>query len=261
MISKLQISLNHPKAGTAIVWIAFFAIVLSAWAALFFMTMTSPLSGVPRDLWRALCGGAIDTGLGALFAMWLIMAAAMMMPTFVPTLRVLLDLKHAGAARPTEALALVIGYGAIWVGGSLIGAVAQRFLAGLGLLAPDGSSLSLGLTAALLLGAAIYQFTPAKAACLARCRMPLTYFMERWAPGLHQSLRMGLHLGVYCLGCCWAMMALAFVGGTMNLIWMGVATLFMVLEKLPEIGRPLTRPAGALLLAASGLVMAMALTS
>jgi hypothetical protein len=67
MISKLQISLNHPKAGTAIVWIAFFAIVLSAWAALFFMTMTSPLFGAPRDLRRALCGGAIDTGLGAPF--------------------------------------------------------------------------------------------------------------------------------------------------------------------------------------------------
>ncbi len=91
--------------------------------------------------------------------------------------------------------------------------------------------------------------------------MPLTYFMERWAPGLRQSLWMGLHLGVYCLGCCWALMALAFVGGTMNLIWMGAATLFMVLEKLPEIGKPLTRPAGALLLGSSGLVMAMALTS
>ncbi len=142
MISKLQISLNHPKAGTAIVWIAFFVIVLSAWAALFFMTMTSPLSGVPRDLWRALCGGAINTGLGALFAMWLIMAAAMMMPTFVPTLRVFLELGHAGAARPTEALALVIGYGAIWVGGSLIGAIAQRFLAGLKLGAERARSSS-----------------------------------------------------------------------------------------------------------------------
>ena len=129
--------------------------------------------------------------IGALFAMWLIMAAAMMMPTFVPTLRVFLDLGHAGAARPTDALALVIGYVAIWVGGSLNGAVAQRFLAGLGLLAPDGSSLSLWLTATLLLGAGLYQFTPAKAACLAKCRMPLTYFMERWAPGLRQSLWMG----------------------------------------------------------------------
>lgn len=261
MTSRLMIGTIDPRDRRAIVWISFFAVILFAWAILFAMTMTSPLAGVPRGLWSALCGGAIDTGLGALFAMWLIMAVAMMMPTFVPTLRVFLDLGHAGAARPTEALALVIGYGAIWVGGSLIGAVAQRFLAGLGLLAPDGSSLSLWLTAALLLGAGLYQFTSAKAACLAKCRMPLTYFMERWAPGLRQSLWMGLHLGVYCLGCCWALMALAFVGGTMNLIWMGAATLFMVLEKLPNIGKPLSWPAGALLLGSSGLVMVMALTS
>jgi predicted metal-binding membrane protein len=189
------------------------------------------------------------------------MSAAMMMPTFVPTLRVFLDLGHAGAARPVEALALLLGYVAIWVAGSLLGAVAQRFLAGLNLVAADGSSLSLWLTAALLLGAGLYQFTSAKAACLAKCRMPLTYFLENWSPGLRRSLRMGLHLGAYCLGCCWALMALAFVGGTMNLIWMGAATLFMVLEKLPEIGKPLTLPAGVLLLASSGLVTVMALTS
>jgi predicted metal-binding membrane protein len=81
--------------------------------------------------------------------------------------------------------------------------------------------------------------------------MPLTFFMERWAPGPARAFRMGSQLGLACLGCCWALMALAFVGGTMNLVWMGAATLFMALEKLPDIGRPLTHPMGAILILAA----------
>ena len=77
--------------------------------------------------------------------------------------------------------------------------------------------------------------------------------MERWQPGAASAFGMGLHLGVFCLGCCWALMALGFVGGTMNLIWMGLATVFMALEKLPDIGRYLTRPAGHALLLAGGV--------
>jgi predicted metal-binding membrane protein len=80
--------------------------------------------------------------------------------------------------------------------------------------------------------------------------MPMTFFMERWAPGAARAFRMGVELGALCLGCCWALMALAFVGGTMSLLWMGAATLFMVLEKLPDLGRSLTRPAGVVLIAA-----------
>lgn len=147
---------------------------------------------------------------------------------------------------------LVGGYAVVWLGFAAAAAAAQHALAGLGLLAPDGKSLSLWLTAALLLAAGLYQFSVLKSACLAKCRMPITYFLERWAPGPGRAFRMGGELGLACLGCCWALMALAFVGGTMNLLWMGAATLFMALEKLPDIGRPLTRPMGAALILAAG---------
>lgn len=242
-------------------WLGFFALILAAWAGLFAMVITSPLTGVPAGLWQALCLGAASAGLGGLFAMWLLMAAAMMLPTFVPALRTYLNLGAAGAARPVDAAALVAGYAAVWAGAALAGALAQQALARAGVLAPDGSSLSLWFTAALLLAAGLYQFSLFKAACLAKCRMPLTFFMERWAPGPARALVMGAELGALCLGCCWALMALAFVGGTMNLLWMGAATLFMTLEKLPDIGRHLTRPAGFILISASGAAALLALTS
>jgi predicted metal-binding membrane protein len=241
-------------------WLGFFALILAAWAGLFAMVITSPLTGVPAGMWQALCLGAASAGIGGLFAMWSLMAAAMMLPTFVPALRTFLNLGAAGASRPVDAAALVAGYVAVWAGVALAGALAQRALAQAGLLAPDGSSLSLWLTSALLMAAGLYQFSLFKAACLAKCRMPLTFFMQRWAPGPARALVMGMELGALCLGCCWALMALAFVGGTMNLLWMGAATLFMTLEKLPDIGRYLTRPAGFILISASGAAALVAIT-
>ena len=93
--------------------------------------------------------------------------------------------------------------------------------------------------------AGAYQFSPLKAACLAKCRAPLGFFMQHWDEG---AWRNGLRLGLVCLGCCWALMALAFVGGVMNLAFMGLATAIMVIEKLPDLGRWLTRPLGGLLM-------------
>ncbi len=232
-------------------WLGFFALILAAWAALFAMVLTSELAGIPASLWEALCIGAEAASLPALYAMWALMSAAMMLPTFVPALRTFVNLGATGATKPNEALALVAGYAAVWGAGAALGALAQRGLANLGLVAPDGASLSRWLTVGLLLAAGLYQFTQIKAACLAKCRMPLTFFMERWAPGAPRAFKMGVELGVLCFGCCWALMALAFVGGTMSLLWMGAATLFMVLEKLPDIGRLLTRPMGYALIAAA----------
>jgi predicted metal-binding membrane protein len=236
-------------------------VILAAWAGLFAMVITSPMAGVPAGLWDALCLGAASADPGSLVAMWLLMSAAMMLPTFVPALQTFLNLKAAGASRPIDAVALLAGYALVWTLGAVIGAFGQLALASTGLVAPDGSSLSLWLSFTLLLVAGAYQFTHLKSACLAKCRMPLTFFMERWVPGSARAFRMGLELGLLCFGCCWALMALAFVGGTMNLIWMGAATLFMVMEKLPDIGRHLTRPAGYLLVLAAGATALAALMS
>jgi predicted metal-binding membrane protein len=248
-----------PLNRDAGLWLAFYGGIIAAWVALFMMVRASPAAGfgaVPEGFWASLCLAAEAASFPALAAMWGLMAAAMMMPTFAPALATFRDLAATGATDDRAAGALVGGYLAVWGGAALLGAAAQRGLSEAGLIAPDGSSLSGWLTALLLVVAGAYQFSALKAACLARCRMPLAFFLERWRPGAPAAARMGVELGLLCLGCCWALMALAFVGGTMNLMWMGAATLFMALEKLPEIGRPLTAPAGIALIAA-GLAAAL----
>lgn len=244
-----------------LLWLGFFALILVSWMLLFFLAMGGPGDDFPAAIWEALCGAPLTAGFPTLLGMWALMSAAMMLPTFVPALRTFLHLGATGATRAVDGAALVAGYVLIWTAGAVIGASGQMVLAKAGLLAPDGSSLSTWLSSALLLTAGLYQLTHLKAACLAKCRMPLTFFMERWAPGTPRAFRMGVELGVLCFGCCWALMALAFVGGTMNLIWMGAATLFMIMEKLPDIGRVLTRPAGWLLLLAAGAQALAALFS
>lgn len=237
-----------------LLWPAFFGVVLLAWAALWAMgQQVGGPAGLHGGGIRAVPGhaGAGDFALAPLAAMWAAMAAAMMLPGFAPAFATFLALPSP-AGRPAEAAGLAAGYLAVWLAAALGFAALQSTLARLGFLAADGRSLSAGFTALLFVGAGAYQFSSMKAACLSRCRSPLASFLARWRPGPLPAFAIGLRMGADCLGCCWALMALAFVGGMANLLWMGLATFFMVLEKLPEVGRPLTRPLGFALVAAGG---------
>ncbi len=211
----------------------------------------SRLYGV--DVWRALCAAAAgDAGWPALLAMWSLMTVAMMLPSVLPMLRTYSDLGHAGAGGSFGMLALIAGYLAVWQGFAVTAATAQMQLGGAGLLTPAGQSLSHGLDALLFGVAGVYQWSPLKQACVRRCRAPLLFFMQHWRDGAAGAVAMGVRHGVDCLLCCAALMTLAFVGGVMNLAWMGVALLLMTLEKLPRVGEWVTGPLGVLLLALSG---------
>ena len=236
-------------------WLGLFGGVMAAWAILFAMQMPPGMATAVRlggaDWWEALCSPAPGlAGAWAVFAMWALMAGAMMAPTAVPALATYDDLRGGVGARGFAAL--VAGYVAVWLGFAALATAAQLALAEAGLVSALGESLSRALTAALLAMAGLWQFSNLKEACLSRCRRPLAFFIDHWAEG---PWRMGLRMGVVCLGCCWALMALAFVGGTMNLIWMGGAMVLMTLEKLPTLGRPLTRPLGAALLGAAAVAL------
>ncbi len=235
-------------------WLGLYGGILAAWVLLFAMQMPPEMATAVRlggaDWWEALCSPAPGlAGAGAVFAMWAMMAGAMMAPTALPAFATFDDLRGAGAGAFG---ALVTGYLAVWLGFAALATGAQLALAEAGLISALGESLSRPLTATLLALAGLWQFSPLKEACLSRCRRPLAFFMEHWAEG---PGRMGLRLGLVCLGCCWALMALAFIGGTMNLIWMGGAMILMALEKLPNLGRPLTRPLGAALLGAAAMAL------
>mgnify|MGYP001226811692 FL=1 len=250
--------LGRPLSRRGLAWLGFYLVILLSWVAVALMAASMPgaeLRDMPASYWETLCLSAAEASPVALFLMWALMSSAMMLPTFVPAARTYDDLRSAGAGDARGLAALVGGYLVVWGGASVLGTGLQWFLATRGLLSPVGASLSPILTACLLAGAELYQFSVLKAACLSKCRMPMTFFMERWRPGAGPAFKMGLELGAVCLGCCWALMLLGFVGGTMNLLWMGAATLFMTLEKLPDLGRPLTRPAGFALLAAAAYTL------
>lgn len=240
-------------------WIGFYVAILMGWGALFFLEAGrhdefAGLTGA--DYLLAICGiGPGGANLAGLTVMWAVMSLAMMAPTILPSLVTYDDLRRTGAANRLGFVAVIAGYSAVWFGFAVVAASAQVGLSRLGALDALGRSQSFALTAVILMFAGVYQFSALKGACVRQCRNPMTFFMENWAPGVVHAFRMGLHLGVLCLGCCWALMALAFAAGTMNLLWMGAAMVLMTLEKLPEIGEALTRPLGYGLLA-GGLAFA-----
>jgi predicted metal-binding membrane protein len=232
---------------TGLHWIVLFGMILLAWFALFLMAVPDDMRSLSRiygtDFWASLCVVTPDVGgFTRLFAMWALMSAAMMAPTALPAFATYEDLGHT---THTKFAPLVIGYTIVWLGYSAIAAGVQIVLFQFGLIDAFGTSLSDGLSAILLIVAGAYQFSPIKEACLSKCRMPLTFFMQHFEEG---PLRNGLRLGLICLGCCWALMALAFVGGVMNLAFMGLATILMILEKMPDLGRYLTKPLGGILI-------------
>ncbi|MGX1004001.1 putative metal-binding membrane protein [Roseovarius sp. MBR-38] len=235
-------------------WLLLYALILGAWGLLYAMALPAALREGAQiygaDFLQSLCIVTPDAaGFGRIILMWALMSAAMMAPTALPAFATYEDLGHAGETRLG---ALVAGYLSVWLGFSVLAAGAQMALFQAGLLTAFGDSRSGILSAVLLAVAGAYQFSPAKEACLSKCRRPLSFFMQHWDEG---ALHNGVRLGLVCLGCCWALMALAFVGGVMNLAFMGLATVIMVLEKLPQIGAWLTRPLGVALLAASGWVL------
>ena len=233
-------------------WPVIFGAILLAWAALFLLSAPSDLRETARifggEFWVALCTVTPD-GAGFLRSagMWALMSTAMMLPTALGAIATYGDIGQAAPGiDPTR---LVAGFLAVWFGFSVLAAGLQIALLRADLVSAFGDSRSPALSAALLALSGAYQFSATKAACLTRCRRPLTFFLEHWSDG---PWRMGLRLGATCLGCCWALMLLAFVGGMMSLAFMGLATLIMTLEKMPEIGARISAPLGVVLLAAAG---------
>ncbi len=196
---------------------------------------------------------AMDRGLNAgdaalLFAMWVAMVFAMMLPTAAPTFRAYAD--NAGLGT----LALIAGYSSVWIGGSLLATSVQAWLVHLGALAPHMAPAGVALSVSILVAAGVYQFTPLKWACLIRCRNPRVADVDGRA-GI--AFRVGLEEGIACLGCCWAMMAVMFAAGLMNLAAMALLGVLMGLEKLVS-GVRITYFLGVLLILA-GVILAKGL--
>jgi predicted metal-binding membrane protein len=168
-------------------------------------------------------------------AMWVVMMVGMMVPSAAPMILLfaMVTRKQAGDENPALRIALFAGaYLLIWTGFSLAATVAQWALTEAALLSPMMVGTSQWLTIGLLAACGIYQLTPLKQACLGKCRSPLSFLMNNWLPGDLGALKMGLAHGAYCLGCCWLLMALLFVGGVMNLFWVALIAILVLAEKV-----------------------------
>ena len=180
------------------------------------------------------------------FAMWAVMMVGMMTPSAAPVVLLVAGMnRKRGAQRvPGVVFAFGAGYLLIWVAFSAAAALSQWALHQAALLSPAMTTSSTRLGAAILIAAGIYQLTPFKGTCLTHCRSPLGFLMSHWRDGSAGAMRMGMALGSYCLGCCWALMCVLFVVGVMNLMWVAAIAIFVLLEKIGPAGTLVARVAG-----------------
>jgi predicted metal-binding membrane protein len=186
------------------------------------------------------------------FAMWFVMMVAMMVPSAAPMLFAFHSLSRTrvGSGRAGRRfIAFLLGYFGVWSGFSVAATAAQGWLHEAAVVTDLMTSSSRTLDAVLLLGAGMYQFAPMKHVCLSRCRTPMGFLLTEWRDGTRGALLMGLRHGLYCVGCCWALMALLFVGGVMNLLWIAVLAAAVLGEKALPFGAMSAKLAGLVMLA------------
>ncbi|MBT2326654.1 DUF2182 domain-containing protein [Variovorax paradoxus] len=257
MAQKGHDSADKPSQGTVALigrqpaWsIGILALALSAWALLAWMAvdMGHPLAQLTMPAssrWTA-------SNVLAIWLMWAVMMAAMMLPSAMPMV-----LTFVNMSRPSGDMArahsFVAAYLTVWFVFSAAAAAAQWALQFLGWVDPMILSTSSLLTGALLLIAGIYQFSRLKRMCLSRCATPLGFLLGEWRPGVHGAFVMGTRHGLFCVGCCWALMALLFVGGVMNLAWVAALSIAVALEKLLPRGDRLAAALGVVLIVLGGI--------
>jgi len=185
------------------------------------------------------------------FIMWVVMMVAMMLPSAAPTMllvtAVAWDRLGNSNLVPVTAMLFASGYLLVWCGFSLIATLLQWGLSEAGLLSETMALGSAILASTVLIAAGVYQWTPLKDSCLRHCRSPTQFLVSRWCRGTSGAVWTGVRHGLFCIGCCWMLMALLFVGGVMSIAWIGAIALFVLLEKTVPWGDRMSRLGGVLL--------------
>ena len=218
---------------------------LLAWMALDMGHPIAQLTMPASSLWTT-------ANVLAILCMWAVMMAAMMLPSALPTVMLFARLCERGAER-ARLWGFVMAYLLVWLGFSVAATAAQWALQFADWVDPMIVSTSAWLSASLLLIAGVYQFSPLKRICLAKCRTPMGFLLGDWRAGVRGAFVMGLRHGLFCLGCCWALMALLFVGGVMNLAWIAALSIAVAIEKMAPHGEKVALALGVGLIGAGAL--------
>jgi predicted metal-binding membrane protein len=241
-----------PSRDRAIVGGALAAIVGLSWAWMLLHAHGMP--GMTEMAGMATAAAPAHWSAPALTAgivMWWVMMAGMMLPSAAPMILTFATVNRRRRERgnpfvPTAVFAA--GYLVAWGGFSIVATLAQAGLQQAALLSPSLATTTPVLGGLLFLAAGAYQFSSLKHACLRHCRTPIDFVLNRWRDGAAGALMMGVEHGLYCLGCCWVVMALLFVGGAMNLLWAAALTVLVLVEKIAPGGGVVARLAGGLMI-------------
>jgi predicted metal-binding membrane protein len=236
-----QLTGGHlPRRDRLTILVALGAVVGLAWFCL--VLGTSQMSMV---------SGHVGAGMGMMvpswtatrllltFLMWAVMMAAMMLPGATPAILTYAAVVTRIAPAQIQALCTTLfaaAYVLVWAAFSVGATLLQFALDKIGLLSPASAVSSTVLGGSILILTGLYQWAPLKDLCLKHCQTPLTSLAKNWQPGTRGALVMGVQHGIYCVGCCWALMLLLFVGGVMNVLWVAGISLFVLLEKLAGVG-------------------------
>jgi predicted metal-binding membrane protein len=234
------------------------AMVVLAWLYLLHAKSAMPDMDMPGMVMPELNKWEPTTVL-LLFVMWTVMMVAMMVPSAAPMVLAFLTVNQRRQAmdRPLVPVAIFLfGYLAVWTAFSAVATFAEWGLHQAAMLSTTMTATSTALNGGLLIAAGLFQWTPLKRACLKGCRSPLSFLMSEWRDGTAGAFVMGLRHGAYCVGCCWVLMALLFVAGVMNLLWVAVIALFVMAEKILAKGELLAHVAGIALIIAGAALMA-----
>ena len=194
-----------------------------------------------------------------MFVMWAVMMVAMMLPSATPAIMLFERVsaqRIANGRSAAKTLVFAAGYLAVWSAFSLAATWLNWLLHTEGALTARMGHASQTIAALLLVAAGVFQWTPLKDTCLRHCRSPIGFLMSRWREGNTGALRMGFEHGVYCVGCCWLLMALLFALGIMNLAWIAILAVFVLIEKVAPRGEVIGRIAGAALIGWGGFLLA-----
>ena len=246
-----------------IVIVSLLALVLVAWLYLFILSIEmaqgemslmgmapieemamSGVMAVPLQPWT-------QTTFALMLVMWWIMMVGMMVPSAAPMILLFTRVERKNVSDKNPIIRsgfFTLGYIGSWLGFAVFATLLQWALGEMALLSAMMVSTSYLLSAVIVAAAGLYQLTALKQACLVNCRSPIQFLSSHWKTGNDGAFRMGISHGLYCVGCCWALMALLIVGGVMNLLWVAALAIFVLLEKVAPRGPWISRGSGLAML-------------
>ena len=233
-------ALGRPKV---LAFICIGVLVATGWLYLGLVVAGMSGIGVLEALCRPSFGAQTGWSIaqaGLVVSMWCAMALAMMLPTAGPMILTYAELAETAAKKNEPAaspLILAAGYVSIWLGAASVFAATQLLLVRLAVLDPAMATASPLFSGAVFIGAGLYQFSALKHACVTQCQHPFRFFFANWTADPRGVFALGFRQGLYCLGCCWAMMLSMFAVGVMNVIWMAALGAIMAIEKVSSTTR------------------------